>query len=475
MTYLQTSRVVVIDDELPEAMPIIEALARLRIGSAYFRGTRIEDLPAAPLSGVRLAFLDMQLESHGTPRQIGAHTARVFSRIVDASAVPIMLILWTKHDELVDAFKQALFEGEPRFRTALLVTKMDKPNRAEEIDARRVFAQIEAIITKHFPLDFVWLWEQLAHDATTETTNALCQLVAHRTDPPNEETTDADYLNTWLRELGHVLRYLVRVSVGKNVAPQRAGIDALEVLAAMHQDRLDQEVIAGAPADLSALFGQQEEPPEKEEQAAVNSMLLAAPHHDKDFSIRPGSVFAPQPELEEECVFAQCDVDVAALGAEILRLTKDKDYAGLAKRMDKATGRNDEEEKTKVGPLLSKRLGELVNCCIPILLETSPTCDYAQRNRYVSRFLGGLLVPDEMERMIDNKGSLQQVEAINPPGLDGIWHPVFSGRFVYSLPRPEMAVKGRPLFRLRSGLLTDILHWYGAQSSRPGYMSLHAR
>lgn len=79
MTGLRTARAVVVDDERDEAMPVIEALSRLGIGSVYIRGDRLEDLPASPFPGVRVVFLDMLLGTVGNERQIGAHTANVFA------------------------------------------------------------------------------------------------------------------------------------------------------------------------------------------------------------------------------------------------------------------------------------------------------------------------------------------------------------------------------------------------------------
>jgi hypothetical protein len=50
MRGLQTSRVVVIDDDAQEAIPIIQALGRLGIGCTYIAGDQMEYLPKPPLT-----------------------------------------------------------------------------------------------------------------------------------------------------------------------------------------------------------------------------------------------------------------------------------------------------------------------------------------------------------------------------------------------------------------------------------------
>src|SRR5262245_3154827 len=98
------------------------------MGCVYIPGSRFEELPKPPLKGVRLVFLDMQLENAGDVRQIGAHTAKVFGTVVAPNSGPMLLVLWTKHPTYVSAFKDALFEAVPAFQSGLVITSMAKPD-----------------------------------------------------------------------------------------------------------------------------------------------------------------------------------------------------------------------------------------------------------------------------------------------------------------------------------------------------------
>ena len=90
-----------------------------------------------------------------------------------------------------------------------------------------------------------------------------------------------------------------------------------------------------------------------------------------------------------------------------------------------------------------------------------------------ARFIGGLLVPEESANLIDKAGFIRRVEAVNLPGMDGVWHLVFSGRFVYTL--PEDLMRSKPLCRLRTPILVDLMSWCASYASRPGYLSLHGK
>ena len=170
-------------------------------------------------------------------------------------------------------------------------------------------------------------------------------------------------------------------------------------------------------------------------------------------------------------------MNAETIGKELLQPTKDKCYESMKKRIQKYRNRNAPAGDIEpVENKMNERFIELLRECKPVLdLEISPMCDYAQRNRHVARFVGGLLVPDKCARLIADKESIRRIEAVCLPTMDGIWHPVFSGRFTYTLPDPDNLVKSKPVCRLRTPVLVDTLSWCASHSSRPGYLSLHGR
>ena len=392
MNLLKTSPVVIIDDEEAEAMPVMRALGRLGVGCVYIPGDRVEQLPDPPIGGVRLVFMDMQLGTQGSSRQIGAQAANVFRRSIDANAVPLVIVLWTKHEEHVQEFEKALYEGEPRFKTGTLVMRLEKPHSASDIDFDGIKNSIEALINKCSPLQFIWTWEQLAHEAAVQTSNKLGELVQARVALKTEvnNRSDEERLAVWLDAARHVLRCLIDVAAGQNLNSETAYRDAIEVLAPLHQDRLEQEIIGRAGGDFSDVLGINWEGPSLQEEAATNSMLLVAPVHPDDMAVRPGNLYMAQADLAESCLHTMCRVNAERIGRDVLRPTKDESYRQLNDKVEKQ--RNCQQSGNDINTLENARdvrFRELLEKCKPVLMEITPACDYAQRKRQVRAFHWG--------------------------------------------------------------------------------------
>ena len=106
------------------------------------------------------------------------------------------------------------------------------------------------------------------------------------------------------------------------------------------------------------------------------------------------------------------------------------------------------------------------------MVEVTAACDYSQTKVAVSRFVAGLLVPDEFVKLIKKSDSARSLEAVELPSINGTWHLVLSAKFPYSIATPEKSIKAIPMFRLRTSILVDLQAWLAAQSARPGYVSL---
>ena len=83
---------------------------------------------------------------------------------------------------------------------------------------------------------------------------------------------------------------------------------------------------------------------------------------------------------------------------------------------------------------LDRLWDELFTSCIPILLELTPSCDFAQRTQQLARFAGGVLISGQLARKISDGDSVKRIDPIKVPGKEGIWYPAISGRFPFSMP-----------------------------------------
>jgi hypothetical protein len=446
MKNLQTARVCIIDDEPDEYLNLIHALSRIGLGCLHIDGTREEELPKPPLSGLRLVFLDMQLGTTGDENQITAHTANVFSRVVAQEGGPVLVVIWTKHNHYVEAFKSRLFEKWPGYLGRLVFTRMDKPIPKSNIDPLKLEATIRDQLEKNCPLDLVWQWEQSVHDAATDTTSALSQLAAKRAGVAitDDEPQMAEKVRAAFRFL---LRVMLDATAGRNAREETALRDLLSGLATLHADRLEHNSSEGVVSSAPLLLRDKRPEPAATECAAINAMLLVAPVDADVASLCPGSLFT----------FTDAEAFKNTFGQEWLKIA------------EKAFDPNETKPEER---------SEFLKVCRPVLAEISADCDYAQRKRPVARLLTGVLVPAELaSKLADNEkfgGAAYLRHGIvltlqNPPGN---WLPIYVSQFTFSVSPPNLPALLQPIGRLRSGPLTELRHWLAAHSTRPGYLSV---
>ena len=93
MDGLRTARVLVLDDEIKEARPFMEALAKRGIGSTYFSGD-VDTLPCPDrkLTGIRLAALDLDLAVGGPAPGVISTLLRTVNQIVRHDNGPYLAI-----------------------------------------------------------------------------------------------------------------------------------------------------------------------------------------------------------------------------------------------------------------------------------------------------------------------------------------------------------------------------------------------
>lgn len=93
--------VVIIDDQINEALPLMNALAKKGVSYSYYDG-KGRSYPAKPLDGVRLIFLDMHLDEAAggatSTKNIVSLLVAGISTIVAKNNGPYAVMVWSKHD-----------------------------------------------------------------------------------------------------------------------------------------------------------------------------------------------------------------------------------------------------------------------------------------------------------------------------------------------------------------------------------------
>ena len=472
MRTLETTRVCIIDDEEKEYLPLIHALSRLRLGVLHVGGDKVEDLPppGEPLDGLRLVFLDMQLGLEGEDdAAVTAHTAQVFSRVVSRRAGPLLVVIWTKHEDMVELFQKRLYEHYPEYLGKLLFARIEKP--AGDLDPNELRSAISEVMQKFYPAEILWRWEQLVHEAASATTEEISKHACTRA-AVGKEDSEEECTKKLQQGLQDLLRILISAEAEETISAQTAFADLLNVLNPLHHDRLEHAVEALDAKVAEALITGTKATSTKAEKLELNTMLFVAQHLASGHPFRPGTVF----RISNPVVFeARFKISIPNVFGELLDVPKPDGWNDAKQQLEsgKLTRTNlkkAEEVMSEKDLKLQADTQKLLARCEPILLDISPPCDFAQRHPRFARLVAGLMVPADGGIKYHKKDSFRTIRTVKIPSRDGGWDSVFCSRFTFTVPTTAAMEELEPFWRLRDPILTDIRYWCSAQDARLGYV-----
>lgn len=436
MAVFSSPRVLVIDDEPKEAMPIILAFAKLSIPTAWYTGVG-SDVPSAPLPNVRVLVLDLVLGTSGfEPKNTAGVVLRALAPTLKAG--PCLFLLWTAHPDEKEAFEQALnsynegLEEDQRVLplATICISKSDFI-REGHADAQALMTEIEQTLSRLAPFDLLLKWEASCAEAAAIAAGHLSRLAF----------SWGGGVAAWGDKLGVILDKLVKASAGGAAPTERTSPDYLsalfEPLSLIHEDRTRQFTSTTAESvwpemPTGALDAEMVN-------ALLNHILLAGQAEARDL---PGTVLPLR--------------EVQITGAPFVASTNDLAFEQFLCR----TFEVDRYQRDKDTILASLTV---------VIVELTPACDHAQSKRERLRFATGLLWPLEHKKWIKQKASylfpigpfVHKQKAVTL---------VLDSLHFFSLPKD--AELPEPLFRLRSHVRADLQAWLGGHLARPGHLSM---
>ncbi|HKW74875.1 MAG TPA: hypothetical protein VJN64_05065, partial [Terriglobales bacterium] len=372
MNGLAGARVVLLDDEANEVLPVIKALSRAGIPVVYFDG-KSDGLPLKrkKLRGVRLAILDMNLGQTGSDENIASTLVQTFSRIIARDNGPYGILIWTNHPELRELTARYIFEHKdlpnPVFivhfeKAAFLRIANDKVST--KFSVSKFSKELLTELNNNSPLECIQVWEGSSFRAATNVTNALADLTV----------TDAANLTEWRQSWREeVLKLLF--TLGRAHAEEHLSVDTVLnaiflALNPLHSDRLDalvegisKEVESYALGIMGAQGGSA-----IDRKAKVNTMLHLAFDHLDRFS--PGNLY------------------VIPKSGKIKFMPPFNDVV-----QDCAQGKQQQQ---------AQNLGTITSNGRMIALEITPVCDFAQNKMGLSRIMSGFILPHQQSTIVKN-------------------------------------------------------------------------
>lgn len=171
----KNARVIVVDNDPDDISELLSVLAKDGVATLYYRSQ--SSFPAAPLKGIRLLFLDLELDGlRGQPPKMKAATAVAnLRRLVSPDNGPLVVVIWTNHDELEELVKKELFKAAQMPLFVACVAKDEcKPEGSFSADAIR-----SQIITQLSAADIFGLhvaWENAVFNGANELSNRFARL-----------------------------------------------------------------------------------------------------------------------------------------------------------------------------------------------------------------------------------------------------------------------------------------------------------
>lgn len=118
-------KVVIVDDNFQEILPLINILNKNIIPVSYYTG-KTSDLPITSLQGVRLFFLDLRFSPNIDPKTIVSNACNILKTILGENNGPYILIVWSSTgNEYKDELEKALEDKKYRPEFTLFLSKAD--------------------------------------------------------------------------------------------------------------------------------------------------------------------------------------------------------------------------------------------------------------------------------------------------------------------------------------------------------------
>lgn len=423
MNIPENGRIVIIDDEIEEALPLIKVLSNNGVSARLFTG-HLDSLPKEQLSDIRVVFLDLKLTPSTNEAIVISKLSGILKKTISESNGPYILILWSKHEadyrnQLNALFGDALQSLRPVFLLTLEKSTYLRTNKRGERSfvpnaLRLIEKRLRAELTKIGGLHLIILWENLVHKAAGETVTNVSSLY-----PINDD---------WNNRIADVFHAFAQAQVGKQLHSDDIATFAQNSLLthnAVFADVLEKNIRQQKFSDLELDISDKDPTLGRAERARLNTHLLIMREKDTT-NPSPGNVYK-------------------------LRGNRYK-----LKTKELFQGDNG---------AYNALLGSLKY----VVMEVSPSCDFAQDKWRMNRLLPGVIWP------ADSSARVKKAEYIyRTPELElenAVFVVVFDLRYLTSTRLSEFKAK-KPAYRFRSTLLNDLQQKISYHIARSGIVNL---
>lgn len=443
MVGVNTARVIILDDVEAEVLDLVRVLWKIGVAPLYIDPAVLgSGTPSQPLSGVRLAFLDMDIVGAGAdPKSKVAALANCLRRVIHKDNGPYVAVAWTKHPELVSELDNYIFPITDIARPSVFVTITKEDCKDIDTLSKRIDAELD----RRGPVRMLQVWEEASAAAGSEVVGELAAIASGKEDTPER------WRDGWHKAMLRLMHGCGKEFVGESgMADGGTAFKAFcQSLTPLHGDKLE-GLLATPRPELQEIANELLSDDAKvdcgvEAKARINSMLHCSLD---DLGVpQPGSVYSL-----ESAALSQIFPDVATMIAPLVPKGK----------------KTPEDEFRKLVDAVAKQV-------LPVAVEASPSCDHAQGNLIVARLVAGCVVP------IETAGKFKSTLGQSVWKLAPLLISINGAKASYALLVNCLVVSSCPLdtlrketaiFRIRSQAFATLQVCFGSHASRPGMLLL---
>ena len=436
MNLPESGKIVVIEDKQEQAKPLLDKLNKSGYPVLYFDG-EMGGLPTKPINGIRILFLDIVLRTEGqSSKTMISKCINVIKKIVDVNNGPFFIFAWTLHVEMKKDLEKALSKYNYIFR-AVDIKKSDvlKESNGKFLLNETMFTKnLHNALNQHPVFKLLFNWRNLVSTASETVTNEFSQLF--------------QYDDKWELNITKLIyklseSYMGDVKFAKFLAEYKADQSSQDM-----RNLFFKEVIKNCLLAYNTIFTDK-----LEREIRLNNNTIELLDHFTFTEARDKEVIA---KINSR-ILTDESPETGAIPGSLYKL--DKRIKSIDLEPVFSNDVNDEKKK------------ECLDMAIPIMLEVSTLCDYAQDKRKLARIVPGYLWPREHIGRLYNgylkTPSPDQYLYFN----DNLYNLCLDFRSFTSI-NFSLIKKKKPILRLRNEFFSMIQNSLASKISNPGVLAL---
>lgn len=171
----QNARVIVVDNDPDDVSDLLACLAQKGVATLYYKGRSV--FPKAPWTGIRLLFLDLELDDvkGQTDKMKVAAATSVYQALIAPNNGPLVLIVWTDHRDLYKSVRSAISKVA---QNPVFVGCMGKTDCriGKHFSITRIRQKLTEVIKKADVFGLYVSWENVVHKATVNQASRLSSI-----------------------------------------------------------------------------------------------------------------------------------------------------------------------------------------------------------------------------------------------------------------------------------------------------------